>query len=61
MLKSINEESRISSEWETNLDKITNERGGSTESDAPSTKPVGPSNKSAATKTSFVDSGAGVV
>ena len=60
MLKSINEESCTSSERKINPDKTSKERGGFTKSDVPSTGPTMPSNKSLTTKTSYVDSGAGV-
>ena len=61
MLKSINEESGISSEREINLDKTSNERSESTKSDTPSTGLNGPSNKSSTTITSSENSGVGAV
>ena len=61
MLKSINEESRTSSERETNLDKTSMERGGSRKSDAPSTRLTGPSNKPSTTISSSVNFGPRVV
>ena len=61
MLKSINEESRTSSERETNLNKTSKERGGFTKSDAPSTRSIGPSTKPSTTISSSVNFGPSVV